>query len=132
MNPDTPAPTSTPQTGPAMPTVSSLPTAWNLLDKALRARRPVWVSYHRRRRLICPHALGWNNNRPMVLGYQSGGQTSTATLHADPRKRWRCMFVDEIDHVAAADPASPWGTADNYNHSHPFPAIDQLATAIIP
>lgn len=119
-------------TSPAMTTISSLPTAWTLLDQALQARRPVWVSYHQRRRLICPHALGWNNNRPMVLGYQNGGQTSTGTLDPDPRKRWRCMFVDEIDHVVAADPASQWGTADNYNHSHPFPATHQLATAITP
>ena len=25
------------------------------------------------------------------------------------------MFVDEIDHVATADPTTPWQTADNYN-----------------
>ncbi len=66
----------------------------------------------------------------MLLGYQTGGETSTGTLHADPRKRWRCMFVDEIDHVDLADPANQWGTADNYNHSQPFPATHQLATAI--
>jgi hypothetical protein len=37
----------------------------------------------------------------MVLGYQIGGQTSTGVLPADPHKRWRCMYVDEIDHAAA-------------------------------
>ena len=66
----------------------------------------------------------------MVLGYQTGGQTSTGSLDPDPRKRWRCMYVDEIDDVAAADPASPWQTADNYNPAQPFPAIDQVAVAI--
>ena len=114
-----------------MTRVSTIPTAWTTLDAALRARLPVWVSYHQRRRLICPHALGWHNRRPMVLGYQTGGETSTGTLDTDPTKRWRCMYVDEIDHAAVADPASPWATADNYNCSQPFPAIDELAIAIV-
>ncbi|MDQ6783625.1 MAG: hypothetical protein M3063_09325 [Actinomycetota bacterium] len=65
----------------------------------------------------------------MVLGYQTGGETSTGTLDTDPTKRWRCMYVDEIDH-AVAEPASPWATADNYNHTRPFPAIDELAIAV--
>lgn len=115
-----------------MTTITGLPTAWALLDTTLRARQPVWVSYHQRRRLICPHALGWKAARPMMLGYQTDGETSTGTLDADPRKRWRCMYVDDIDQLVAADPASPWGTADNYNHAHPFPAIDEVAIAITP
>jgi hypothetical protein len=115
-----------------MTTATTLPTPWAQLDAALRARRPVHVTYHGRQRLICPHALGWNDGRPMVLGYQTGGQTSTGTLPADPRKRWRCMYIDDIDHVTAADHASPWGTADNYNPTHPFHVIDQLAIAITP
>lgn len=110
--------------------VVSLAIPWALLHAALSARRPVEVSYHGRRRLVCPHALGWHNGRPMVLGYQSGGETSTAVLPADARKRWRCMYVDEIDDVSAADPASPWQTADNYNPAHPFTVVDQVAVAI--
>ncbi len=113
-----------------MTTPASPPPAWAPLEDALRQRRPVRVSYHGRERLICPHALGWKNNRPMLLGYQNGGQTSTGTLPPDPRKRWRCMFVDEVDDIAAADSASTWGTADNYNSSHPFPAIDNVTIAI--
>jgi hypothetical protein len=113
-----------------MTAVAALATPWAVLQAALGARRPVEVSYHGRRRLVCPHALGWSGGRPMVLGYQTGGQTSTGVLPADPHKRWRCMYVDEIDDVAAADPASPWQTADNYNPAHPFQAIDQVAIAI--
>jgi len=110
-------------------TPSPLPAAWAVLEAALRQRRPVCVSYHGRQRLVCPHALGWKNNRPMLLAYQSGGQTSAGALSADPRKRWRCMFVDEVDQVVAAEPAT-WGTADNYNASHPFNAIDEVTIAI--
>jgi hypothetical protein len=113
-----------------MSTISILPTPWALLEAALRARRPVEVCYHGRRRVICPHALGWNNGRAMVLGYQTGGETSTGTLPADRAERWRCMFVDEIEQVLAADSDSPWQSADNYNSSHPFASIDMLAIAV--
>ena len=68
----------------------------------------------------------------MLLAYQTGEQTTTGTLPADPRHRWRCMFIDEIDQVDATDPADTWATADNYNYSHPFNAIDQVTLAIAP
>ena len=115
-----------------MTTMAALPPAWAPLETALRQRRPVRVSYHSRQRLICPHALGWKNARPMLLAYQTGGQTSTGTLPADPRRRWRCLFVDEVEQVLTADPASAWETADNYNHAHPFNAIDDVTLAISP
>lgn len=100
--------------------MTSLPARWASLEAAPPQRRPVRISYHGRQGLICPHALGWKNARPMVLGYRSGGQTSTGALPSDRRKRWRCLFVDAIDHVAAAEPASAWHSADNYNPAHPF------------
>jgi hypothetical protein len=108
----------------------SLPMAWAPLEAAVRLRRPVRLSYHGKQRLICPHALGWKKGRPMLLGYQTGGQTSTGALPADPRLRWRCFFVDEVDQVVTADPTSPWQTADNYNHARPFNAIDHVTVAI--
>jgi len=110
-------------------TLPAPPAAWASLEAALRQRHPVRVSYHGRQRIVCPHALGWNNARPMLLGYQVGGQTSTGTLDPDPRKRWRCMYIDEIDHVHA-DTTTQWATADNYNPSRPFNAIDQVAAAV--
>ena len=110
--------------------LGSLPPAWADLEAALRTRRPVLVSYHGRRRLICPHALGWKDGRAMLLGYQTGGQTSTGALPADPRQRWRCFFVDEVENVVAADTAAPWETADNYNASRPFNAIDYVSVAV--
>jgi hypothetical protein len=115
-----------------MTTITALPTAWAGLHAALRARRTVLVSYHGRWRQLCPHALGWKDNRPLLLGYQTGGQTSSGTLPGDPHKRWRCLHIDEIDQVVAADPASQWQTADNYNPSRPFPAIDTISAAIGP
>lgn len=110
-------------------TVAALPTPWAVLEAALRERQAVWLSYHGRRRLICPHALGWHNNRAMVLGYQTGGETSNGALPADPRQRWRVFFVDEADDVEA-DMAAPWETAENYNPAHPFPAVDEILAAV--
>jgi len=112
-----------------MTTITAVTTPWTQQETALRAHHPVAVSYHDRCRLICPHALGWHRGRPMVLGYQSSGQTSTGILPEDPRKRWRCMYVDEIDHVVSTDQASAWHSADNYNPAHPFTTIDEVAIA---
>jgi hypothetical protein len=114
-----------------MTTIAAPPTTWAHLATALRERRPVRITYHGRQRIICPHALGQHNGRAIVLGYQTGGHTSTGTLPADPRQRWRCMFIDEIDHITADD-TSPWGTADNYNPTHPFNAINEVTLATTP
>jgi predicted DNA-binding transcriptional regulator YafY len=113
-------------------TTTPLPAAWAALETALRQRRPIRVSYHGNQRLICPHALGWKNGRPMLLGYQTGGHTTTGTLPADPRQRWRNFFVDDIDHIDTLEPTSPWETAENYNPARPFNAIDQVTVAITP
>ena len=113
-----------------MNNVTVLPVAWVHLDAAMRSRRPLFVSYHGRKRLICPHALGWLAGRAMVLGYQTGGETSTGSLDPDPRKRWRVLYLDEIDEVVPAEPASRWGSADNYNAAHPFPVIDEVFRTI--
>jgi hypothetical protein len=112
-------------------TAATLPTAWPALETALRQRRPVQVTYHGRERLVSPHALGWKHGRPMLLAYQAADY-STATPPTDPRKQWRNMFIDQIEQIEAADPASPWETADNYNPAHPFNSIDQLHIAITP
>jgi hypothetical protein len=66
----------------------------------------------------------------MLLAYQLGGQTTNGALPADPRKRWRCLFVDEVDHVAVERTAK-WESATNYNRSRPFSAIDDVTVAVL-
>ncbi len=112
-------------------TTATLPATWAALEAALRQRRPIAISYHGRQRLVCPHALGWHNARALLLGYQSGGQTSTGTLPADPRLRWRCFFVDEVDLIDEAGPADTWQTAVNYDPARPFPANNAVVTVAI-
>lgn len=109
-------------------TTNPRPPAWNTLEAALRQRRPVQLDYHGRQRTVCPHALGWKNNKAMLLAYQTGAPTHDPP--GDPRKQWRNLFVDQIHDATLADPATAWETADNYNPAHPFNAIDQLAVAI--
>ncbi len=106
------------------------PPAWNTLEQALRQRRPVQLSYHGRQRTVCPHALGWKNNKAMLLAYQTARQTNTGALPPEPRQGWRNLFVDDICDATLANPATTWETADNYNATHPFNAIDRLSIAI--
>jgi predicted DNA-binding transcriptional regulator YafY len=113
-----------------MTTMAAVAPAWDIVEAALRQRRPVRLTYHGRQRTVCPHALGWKNDKAMLLAYQTAGQTGTGSLPAGPRSRWRNFFVDEIDHVDLADPADPWETADNYNPTHPFNSIDELSIAV--
>ena len=111
-------------------TNSARPSPRDTLEEALRQQRPVQLTHHGHQRTVCPHALGWKTGRPMLLAYQTGGHTSTGTLPADPQYRWRCLLVDDIDQVLPAHSATTWQTADNYNPSRPFPAIDEIAVAI--
>jgi hypothetical protein len=113
-----------------MTTTPTAPGCWAPIHSAIQARTPIWITYHGLNRLICPHALGWKANRAMLLAYQTGGQTSTAALPPDPRQRWRCLYLDQIDQVFPAEQQTTWQTANNYNPAHPFPAIDTVTIAI--
>lgn len=104
------------------------PPTWDLLAQALSERRTVKASYHGTDRLLCPHALGWKNGRPKLLAYQIAGSTTHGALPAEAQRRWRSMFVDEIEAAIFAD--EPWGTADNYSLS--TNAIDQVELALAP
>lgn len=96
------------------------PAAWAVLEHALSQQKPVQALYHGHPRTLCPHALGWKNSRAKVMSYQSGGTTSEGALPADPRDRWRCMFIDEIENPEITD--GHWETADN--HSVPSTCMD--------
>ena len=89
------------------------PAAWATLEQALRRRVPVRARYHNLERVLCPHALGWKNGRAKLLAYQADG-TSRGGISADPRQRWRSLFVDEIQDATIID--GTWQTAQNYSH----------------
>ena len=111
---------------------TAVAASWVTLQAALHARRPVGLTYHGRHRIVCPHALGWKNHRPMLLAYQTSGSTTTNEPATETQPQWRCMYIDEIDRIDTADPASPWQTAATYNPDRPFPNIDHVTIAIAP
>lgn len=94
-------------TGPA-----ERPPAWGVLARALAERRPVSARYHGHERVVCPHALGWRDRRAKVLVYQLAGTTSAGPLPAAPERRWRSMFVDEVDDALVSE--ARWESAKNY------------------
>jgi hypothetical protein len=108
---------------------SLVPDSWVPLEQALRERRPVRLSYHGRRRIVSPHALGWSKDRLVLLGYQSATRDAAGAC-ADPRTRWRCMFVDEVEDVVPAEESDDWQSAANYDPEHPFSAIDAVIVAV--
>ncbi len=114
-------------------TSTAAPLAWGILEAALRQRRPVRLTYHGRQRTVCPHALGWKNDRAMLLAYQAaGGEDHAGAAGPEPRRGWRNLFVEEIDDdITLAEPATTWETADNYNPARPFNSIDELSIAIV-
>ena len=111
-------------------TIPARPWAWEPLETALRQRRPLHLTYHSRQRLISPHALGWKDDRPMLLAYQTPTATDTTAAPTAPRPGWRCKYIDQIEAIDTAGPDSPWVTASNYNPTRPFPAIDHVTIAI--
>lgn len=106
--------------------ITDRPPAWATLAQALGERRPVRARYHGHERILCPHALGWKNGRPTVLAYQAGGTTSQGPVPADPRQRWRSLFVDEIEDAVLID--HPWQTAENYRRH--FNGLDDIEVEI--
>lgn len=88
------------------------PPQWEVLRQAIAERKTLKARYHGRDRLLCPHLLGWRNGRAKLLSYQASPATTEHQLAANPRHRWRSMFVDELDELAITD--DPWLTATNY------------------
>jgi hypothetical protein len=94
-----------------------------LLRAAIIYRRPVSALYRGRRRLLCPHLLGWNRHRRLqVLCYQYGGDSESGLLLAGASDNWRCLAVENLSQVALLD--GPWQTAEN--HSRPQTCIEEV------
>lgn len=104
------------------------PPSWEVLARALSERRRVVACYHGHERLICPHALGFSKRRAKLLAYQCGGTTSTGPLPPETDRRWRCMFVDEIEHPAITEGA--FESAGNYRAAALRLSMDHVELAV--
>ena len=98
------------------------------MERALLERRPVRLRYHGSERTVCPHVLGWKNGRAKALVYQVGGLTSQGPLPADPRQRWRSVFVDEVEVEDAVVLAGGWESGENFSLA--CNCVDQVEVAV--
>ena len=90
---------------------------------AIIHRRPIAALYRGRRRLLCPHLLGWNRHRRLqVLCYQYGGDSESGLKPADAADNWRCLAVENLSQVELLD--GPWQTAEN--RSRPQNCIEEI------
>jgi len=90
---------------------------------AIIHRRPIVAIYRGRKRLLCPHLLGWNRHRRLqVLCYQYGGDSESGLQPEGSSDNWRCMAVDNLSQVELLD--GPWQTADN--HSRPQTCTEEV------
>jgi hypothetical protein len=94
-----------------------------LLRVAVGLRRPIAAVYEERRRLLCPHRLGWNREgQRRVLCYQYGGASVSGLELRGAQSNWRCLAVDKLLQVELLQDS--WHTAPN--HSGPQTCIAQV------
>src|SRR6266567_232898 len=105
------------------PSVRALEQAHAQVRSAIVHRRPIAALYRGRKRLLCPHLLGWNKRRRLqVLCYQYGGDSESGLQPAGASDNWRCLAVENLSNVKLLD--GPWQTAEN--HSRPQNCIDEI------
>jgi len=74
--------------------VHPLEQAHTQVRAAIVHRRPIAALYRGRRRLLCPHLLGWSRHRRLqVLCYQYGGDSESGIQPAGASDNWRCLAV---------------------------------------
>lgn len=84
--------------------------------------------YHGQERLLCPHVLGWRAGRAKVLAYQAAGGTSAGKLPAEAARRWRSMFVEEVEVASVCEGA--WHSAPNYAGGVGSHGMDHVEVAV--
>jgi hypothetical protein len=103
--------------------VRALEQAHTRIRAAIIHRCPITAFYRGRRRLLCPHLLGWNRHRRLqVLCYQYGGDSESGLRPAGASDNWRCLAVENLSHVEPLD--GHWQTAAN--HSRPQTCIEEV------
>jgi hypothetical protein len=82
---------------------------YRLVYAAALQRRPIAALYDDKRRLLCPHVLGYNQPGEFrVFCYQYGGETKRGPLLTDGQGIWRCLSLTKLSGVELLD--SPWRT----------------------
>lgn len=83
-----------------------------LLRVSMARRWPMVAVYDGRRRLLCPHRLGWNReSQRRVLCYQYGGASASGLDRKGALSNWRCLAVDKLSKIELRQDV--WHTAAN-------------------
>lgn len=94
-------------------------TTYDTIREAIIDKKRVFARYKGRDRELCPHCIGWKNDKAHGLFFQCGGESSSG-LSKNPADNWRCMVIDDLENVRVVEGA--WVTAEN--HSRPASCID--------
>ena len=78
-------------------------TTYAILREATLKKRQVSGEYQGYEREMSPHVLGWKNGREKALFYQFAGESKSGIGAIGSPANWRCVFVDQLDHVSVRD-----------------------------
>jgi hypothetical protein len=90
---------------------------YSLLKQAIRTRRPVSGRYDGKRRLFCPHVLGFKDGEARCLAYQFGGETGSAPIVPGAASNWRCFVVWRLAELQLLDTEWQSGPSHQRNQS---------------
>ena len=86
------------------------------LREAIRNKRQIITTYQGRRRELCPHGLGQDDDGEWKLvAYQFGGQSSKPLSIDGSADNWRCLFVGKMIGLEVVE--GEWHTADVWTFS---------------
>jgi hypothetical protein len=103
--------------------IQALQQTHTYVRAAITHRQPIAALYRGRRRLLCPHLLGWNKHRRLlVLCYQYGGESESGLQPAGAPDNWRCLAIEHLSQVELLD--DPWQSAEN--HSRPQRCFEEV------
>jgi hypothetical protein len=101
----------------------TLEAIYELVKTAATCKQPIVAIYHGRKRLLCPHRLGWNKEgRPQALCYQYGGESRSGLESEGSPANWRCVALEMLSRVELLE--GSWRTAPN--HSRPQSCVARV------
>ena len=75
---------------------------YRLVWRAVANTQPLEAFYEGRRRLFCPHRMGWNRKKQFrVLCYQYGGESRTGLEPVGSPANWRGVVLEKLSRVKA-------------------------------
>jgi len=103
-----------------------MPTVFDMIREAIEKKRIVIATYHRHRRMMCPHVLGTKNGRAQALFYQFGGTSSSQLGPPGSSENWRCIPINGLTDVEVVD--GDWHTGNR--HTQPQTCVGHIVVEV--